>query len=96
MQLKKRAVSMINREVCRVPLGWQHPTDRSGQLGLCVYETTTEGTPLTPAFPDTAAGRWALVHSCATRVSVFADRRPNAEAWIELLVGGNAVPDLKQ
>src|SRR5215213_3463065 len=58
-----------------------------GQPGICVYETTTEGTPLTPVFPNTPEGRWALVHYCATRVSVFADRRANAEAWAELLFG---------
>jgi hypothetical protein len=64
------------------------------QLGLCVYETTTEGTPLTPVFPATPEGRWALVHYCATRVSVFGGRRANAEAWAELLFGGSAVLDL--
>lgn len=56
-------------------------------LGLCVYETTTEGTPLTPVRPDTPEGRWALVAYCASHLSVFADRRLNAEAWAELLFG---------
>ena len=44
------------------------------QLGLCVYETTTEGTPLSPIFADTPAGRSALVDYCAAEVSAFADR----------------------
>src|SRR5438105_2666411 len=94
----------VNRAIRRVPLTWQHPTDRNGQfipllssanytdeqiadlvsdgrtyeeveagpmpdfsavpedqMGLCVYETTSEGTPVSPVFPDTAEGREALL-----------------------------------
>src|SRR4051794_4231525 len=32
------------------------------QLGICAYETTSEGCPISPVFPDTPEGRWALVH----------------------------------
>ena len=63
------------------------PADR---LGLCVYETTTEGTPMTPVFVDTPEGRWALVHYCATNVSTFADHRTSAQAWAEVLFGSRA------
>jgi hypothetical protein len=57
------------------------------QLGLCVYETTTEGLPISPVFPNTPEGRWALVHYCAQFATVFANRKVNAEAWAELLFG---------
>lgn len=33
----------------------------SQQMGIAVYETTTEGTPVSPVFPDTPQGRYALV-----------------------------------
>lgn len=128
---------IINRELRRVPLDWEHPKDEQGrhiplcpsgyytpediaklvaeghspeeivswcmpdfshlpeeQLGLCVYETTSEGCPMSPVFADTPEGRWALVQYCANNVSVFADRMTNAEAWAELLFGGQAVLDL--
>ncbi len=139
MQNKAKTIhAIINREIRRVPLDWQHPTDERGepiplqsrdhwysdaeleelyaeghsleeieswhmpdfsavpedQLGLCVYETTTEGTPMTPVFVDTPEGRWALVHYCANNVSVFADRMTNAEAWAELLFGSRATLNL--
>lgn len=132
---------LLNREIRRVPLDWEHPRDATGaflplqdrnlaytdaeiaelialghsrveiecwlmpdfssapdeQLGLCVYETTTEGTPMTPVFVDTPEGRWALVQYCANSLSVFANRMLNVEAWAELLFGDSlAALDLRQ
>jgi hypothetical protein len=129
--MKKPAFRFIvNREIRRVPLDWQHPRLENGQyiplfpagsyseseiysllgegktlqeiaswqmpdfsnvpaeqLGLCVYETTSEGLPISPVFPNTPEGRWALVHYCAQFATVFANRKVNAEAWAELLFG---------
>jgi hypothetical protein len=45
------------------------------QLRLCVYETTTEGTPCSPAFPDSSAGRRALLEHCVRHVPLFAAHR---------------------
>ncbi len=67
------------------------PADR---MGLRAYETTTEGTPMTPAFVDTPEGRWALIHCCATNVSTFADHLTSARAWAELLFGSRATLNL--
>jgi hypothetical protein len=135
--LHRRPLFLINREIRRVPLDWEHPRDQAAgyiplqnrnafytseelqdllaeghtreaierwfmpdfstvpadHLGLCVYETTTEGIPQTPIFSDTPEGRWALVHYCASRVSVFADQMVTAEAWTELLFGNGAALD---
>lgn len=121
---------IVNREIRRVPLDWEHPRDEHGEpipllkrdhytaadireliqegrrleeiegwlmpdfsgtpekrMGICAYETTSEGLPISSVFPDTPEGRWALVHYCAQFQTVFADRRVNPEAWAELLFG---------
>ena len=91
---------IINREIRRVPLDWEHPRDERGEpiplysrgsltpelvqellaegdsleriesqympdfsavpeqeLGLQAYETTSEGLPISPVFPNTPEGR---------------------------------------
>lgn len=55
------------------------------QVGLCVYETTTEGTPCTPVFPNTPAGWSALLDYCVEQVSLFADKMGTLEDWRRLL-----------
>ncbi len=113
-----------NREVRRIPRGWQHPKDAAGRyvpllpngycaqnnfaaegipeasempsttgparangLEIAAYETTTEGTPISPAFPDTPEGRLALVNFCAANAAVWGDSRADAEAWAAVLFG---------
>src|SRR5579871_5510657 len=34
------------------------------QMGVAVYETTSEGTPLTPVFPNTREGLFQLLQYC--------------------------------
>src|SRR5690606_35849102 len=42
------------------------PEVRPGdEVEIAAYEITTEGTPVSPAFPDTPLGRLALVNYCA-------------------------------
>lgn len=141
-EASKVAVMMINREVRRVPLHWQHPKDAAGnylslydragltekrlaeymednpsctreeimewfmpdfsavpadQMGIAVYETTTEGTPMSPVFPDTPRGRFALLEYCRKHVSTFGDHRcDRLEGWRELLFRDRAVVDPKR
>jgi hypothetical protein len=59
-------------------------------LEIAAYETTTEGTPISPAFPDTPAGRLALVNYCAGHATTFADGRADAETWAAILFGDGA------
>jgi hypothetical protein len=116
----------VNREVRRIPKGWQHPSDKHGRfiphlsrrdyddllqtlepdeprpkllpmppiaglapdrLEIMAYETTTEGTPISPAFPDTREGKLALVNWCAEHVAVFGRNRASAETWAAVLFG---------
>lgn len=63
-------------------------------MGLAVYETTTEGTPVTPIFPDTPEGRFGLVDYCRRRVPVFGDQLSDSlEEWCRLLFGPEAELD---
>jgi hypothetical protein len=67
------------------------PTPLRGENEIAAYETVTEGTPISPAFPDTDEGRLALVRYCAEHCTTFADHRADAEAWAAILFGEAAV-----
>lgn len=98
---------LVNRELRVVPSGWQHPQDAAGkpipllpeqmpaagtgETAIAAYETTSEGTPLSPCFPDTPEGRLALVRYCAEHVTTFGEHRADGEAWAVILFGGSAV-----
>jgi hypothetical protein len=55
------------------------------ELGVAVYETTTEGTPITPIFPATRAGLFQLLQYCAANCATFADFEASIDAWARLL-----------
>jgi hypothetical protein len=98
-------LAVANREIRRVPRGWQHPVGADGKpvpmfaedmpepgegAEIMAYETTTEGTPISPAFPDTPDGRLALVNHCAEHATTFGRHRAGAEAWAAILFGNGA------
>jgi hypothetical protein len=60
---------------------------------IVVYETVSEGTPISPVFPNTPEDRLALVNYCAEHATTFGDHRADAEAWAAILFGG-AIVDL--
>jgi len=64
---------------------------RNKGLEIAAYETTTEGTPITPAFPDTPEGRLALVRHCAEHATTFGDNRADDETWAGILFGDGAL-----
>jgi hypothetical protein len=66
--------------------GFLMPEPR-GAAEIVAYETTTEGTPASPAFPNTPEGRLALVNWCAEHATTFADHRADAETWAAVLFG---------
>jgi hypothetical protein len=67
------------------------PTVEAGtETEIAAYETTSEGTPITPAFPDTPAGRLALVNYCAEHATTWADNKADAETWAAILFGDEA------
>lgn len=64
---------------------------REDETEIAAYETTTEGTPISPPFPNTSAGRLALVNHCAEHATTFGDSRADAEAWAAVLFGSATV-----
>ncbi len=60
---------------------------------IAAYETTTEGTPISPAFPNTPEGRRDLVAYCAEHAFVFGHQRAGGEAWAAILFGEGATVD---
>jgi hypothetical protein len=64
---------------------------RLNGLEIAAYETTTEGTPISPAFPDTPEGRLALVNYCAEHATTWGDHRADAETWAAILFGDGAM-----
>jgi hypothetical protein len=91
------------RYIPLLPFGYQvdderAPADRMmppplGDIDIAAYETTTEGTPISPAFPDTPEGRRDLIAWCAEHVTVFGDRHAGGEAWAAALFGEGATVD---
>lgn len=43
------------------------------KMGICAYESFTEGTPISPVFPSAPEGRFALAKYCSENASI-ADR----------------------
>ncbi len=58
---------------------------------IAAYESVSEGTPISPAFPNTPEGRLALVNYCAEHATTFGDHRADAEAWAAILFGDAAI-----
>jgi hypothetical protein len=65
-----------------------------GAVEIVVYETTTEGTPISPSFPNTPAGRLALCDWCARNTTTFGDHKADLEAWAAILFGASAAVDV--
>ena len=60
-------------------------------LEIAAYETTTEGTPISPAFADTPEGRLALVSWCAERETTFGSFKADGETWAAILFTNRVV-----
>ena len=56
---------------------------------IVAYETTSEGTPISPAFPNTPQGRLDLVNYCAEHCTTFAQHMAGPEAWAAILFGSS-------
>jgi hypothetical protein len=54
---------------------------------IALYETTSEGTPISPPFADTAEGRLALVNWCAGNARTWGEDRADPETWAAILFG---------
>jgi hypothetical protein len=58
---------------------------------IAAYETTSEGTPISPAFPNTPDGRLALCRWCASNATTFGKSTAGGEAWAAILFGDAGV-----
>lgn len=65
----------------------------TGATEIVAYDTVTEGTPISPAFPNTPEGRRELVRYCAEHATTFGSHRAGVEAWAALLFGDSAMVD---
>jgi len=81
-----------------VPLLREQMPDVAGlpphRTRIAAYETTTEGTPISPPFPNTPEGRLALVEYCAQHRTTWGNHIAGAEAWAALLFGEGAAVTL--
>jgi hypothetical protein len=64
------------------------------QTEIAAYEAVSEGTPISPPFPNTPGGRLQLVAHCAEHGTTWGDHTADAEAWAALLFGQNAAVTL--
>ncbi len=58
------------------------------ELGIQLWEDTSEGTPLTEAYPDTDAGLRALCDDAARNATTFGHSKTSAENWYQMLSDG--------
>lgn len=66
------------------------------EMGICAYESTTEGTPISPVHPDTPQGRFEIARHCAENYTVLASQKGDIETWAAILYGKNiALVDLQ-
>jgi len=55
---------------------------------IAAYETVSEGTPISPPFPNTPEGRFELVKWCEANASVFGtNHKADGETWAGILFG---------
>lgn len=99
---------IANREVRHVPPGWEHPRDERDRFvpllpeqmpepgngaAIMAYETTSEGTPISPAFSDTPARAQADLVAGRADVLVKDRRNPPQGGFHGRLGGDGGVPD---
>jgi hypothetical protein len=81
----------IPGEDAYMPALWTEQPDGSFKapdgVEIAAYETTTEGTPISPAFPDTPEGRLALANWCAEHSFTWGNHKADAETWAGILFG---------
>jgi hypothetical protein len=60
------------------------------EIEIAAYETVSEGTPISPPFPNNPDGRLGLVEYCSRHCTTFGNHTAGAEAWAALLFGNGA------
>lgn len=57
------------------------------EMGISAYEETSEGTLISPIFPNTPEGRFQLLKHCTENETVFGNNKANIEIWAGMLFG---------
>ena len=70
------------------PEYYRPPHEEGVDLGIQLWETTSEGTPITEVFPDTDAGLRDLCEFAAANCSTFATLKATADEWHRMLSAG--------
>lgn len=78
------------RYVPLLPEQMPNVTSAPERARIMAYETTTEGTPISPPFPNTPEGRVALTQHCAEHATTWGRHTADPEAWAVVLFGQDA------
>ncbi len=78
-------------EIVLTPEDTMPPTPWQGATEIVAYEACTEGTPISPAFPNTPAGKLGLCDWCAANEKLLGKRLVDGEAWAAILFGEAAI-----
>ena len=78
-------------EILVTPENTMPPTPWVGETEILAYEICTEGTPISPAFPNTPAGKLELCNWCAANEKLLGKRLVDGEAWAAILFGEAAI-----
>ena len=57
---------------------------------IAAYEAVSEGTPISPPFPNTPQGRVDLIAFCSVQCTAWGDKKAGPEAWVVILFGEGA------
>ena len=60
---------------------------RDDETEIAAYETTSDGTPMSPPFPNDGAGRLALVAWCTENATTFGPYKADGDTWAAILFG---------
>jgi hypothetical protein len=74
-------------EILVTPENTMPPTPWVGEIEIMAYEICTEGTPISPAFPNTRAGKLDLCNWCAANEKLLGKHPVDGEAWAAILFG---------
>ena len=62
-----------------------------GDIEIVAYESCSEGTPISPAFPNTSDGKLGLCNWCAANEKLLGKQPVDGEAWAAILFGDASI-----
>jgi hypothetical protein len=65
----------------------RHPFPADAETGIQLWETVSEGTPISPVFEDSAAGRRQMAEHMAEHDTTSILSHLTADEWLRLITG---------